>query len=55
MKNNDRQINALADAILRLLEWRRYKMQLKQDARIKRMIKKSLSRLRQNDERTLSN
>lgn len=39
MKVDQKQINALADAILRLLEWRRYKMQLRQEAKIKRMIK----------------
>lgn len=50
---DQKQINALADAILRLLEWRRYKMQLKEDAKIKRMIQKQL-RLRQNRESSLS-
>ena len=37
-KVDDRQIKALADAILSLLEWRQNKMRLKQEARIKRMI-----------------
>jgi len=52
-RETERQINALADAILRLLEWRRYKLELKQQARINRMIKRQL-RLRQNRKLSLS-
>lgn len=50
---SDREINALAAAILRLLEWQQNMMQLKHDARIKRMIKRQL-RLRMNREFSLS-
>jgi hypothetical protein len=51
----DREINALAAAILRLLEWQHNMMQLKQENRIKRMLKRQLlSRLRKNSEFSLS-
>ena len=51
----DREINALAAAILRLLEWQHNMMQLKQENRIKRMLKRQLlSSLRKNSEFSLS-
>jgi len=51
----DREIKALAAAILRLLEWQHNIMQLKQENRIKRMLKRQLlSRLRKNSEFSLS-
>lgn len=49
-----RQINALADAILRKIKWRQNMMQLKQDVRIKRMLKRQLLS-RMNSKRRLSN
>lgn len=51
----DREINALAAAILRLLEWQHNMMQLKQENRIKRMLKRQLlSSLRKNSKLNLS-
>lgn len=51
----DREINALAAAILRLLEWQHNMMQLKQEAKIKRMLKRQLQlSLRQNREFSLT-
>lgn len=53
VKATQKEINALADAILRGIAWRQRMMQLKQEARIARMIKKQL-RLRQNREFSLT-
>ena len=51
----DREINALAAAILRLLEWQHNMMQLKQENKIKRMLKRQLlSSLRKNSKLNLS-
>lgn len=48
-----RQINALADAIVRRSQWRQRMMELRQEERIKRMLKRQLS-LRINRKRSLS-
>jgi len=48
---NQKQINALADAILRGIASRQAVMQAKQDARIKRMIKRK--RIQKDKQRTL--
>jgi hypothetical protein len=50
---NQKQINALADAMLRLIAWRENQLRLKQETKIKRMIKRQL-RLRQNSKLRLS-
>lgn len=52
----DREIRALAAAILRLIEWQHNMLKLKHEAQIKRMLKRQLlSRLRKDSELSLSN
>lgn len=52
-KRKERQIKALAAAILRKWEWQRRMMDLRQENRIKRMLKRQLL-LRMNSKRRLS-
>jgi hypothetical protein len=52
-KEKLREVKVLAAAILRLLEWQSNMMQLKQEARIRRMIKRQLL-LRKNVEFSLT-